>query len=306
MKKVSFTIWIMALLPLICSCSGPQHSPPSLNQDSAAVSPASFPPAATATEELKKWFNVFQAVPHFARLMDSIKAEYPAMISDIKFLDSVKGLKIDFIGMVHSSQGTDPNENVNITSHCQNSIDNLINHNHYDLIGTENSHTLRKINWNDFIKEVGTDRGIVAPIIANHHDARLIIEPIDKERARTFAKNDAVLNRLFIHRSTPAIVGTEPQWVWLTEEVIRNIPYAEYQDYITIDQMTKFIGLLDRCRSEIAFVQTARQLKKRGRGKKAVVIYGQGHLDDFRMLAFKYLTTSNFILPESCKVPVNN
>jgi hypothetical protein len=297
--KITFIFLIIGLCSILSSCQGSQKSL-STEQDSTITIPPAPIPSASATEELKNWLEAFQNIPHFARLMDSIKVEYPALMSDITFLDSVRGLKIDFVGMVHGSATSAGDSNVHS---CYISIDSLLTHGNYALIGTENSHTLGKINWNSFLNEAGSDGDMLANIVtgANVHGSIELVTNVQLP----YANNDVVQNRLLTNRLTPPIVGVEPKWVWLTEQVMRSMPYVSSQDYVTLDKMKRFIPLLDRCRSEIAFAEIARQLIKSGRNKKAVVIYGKNHLDDFRTLATKYGTVSKFILTQQCNVPTN-
>jgi hypothetical protein len=257
----------------------------------------------TSTEELQNWFNAF-SVPYLRTLMDSIKQEYPSLMKDIQFLDSIKGIKIDFIGMVHSSFG-DSNQPIDdkTIAICQESIGSLIDTSHYCLIGTENAFTQGKITWEIYLKENSINSHEYLKLLAGI-DTVLSIESININLAPR-AKYDNVLKRLITKNNKPYIVGIEPRWVWLTEDIARNQLNSPQFPTQSKQIFQEFIRVLTTCRSEIAFARTARQIMKAGKDKTGVIVYGKNHLYDFHNLATKYGTVSNYILTKECNLNTN-
>lgn len=296
MKKVR--IFSIGLLLFLFSCQEKRQgfeNPKQIPQETVAA-------PQSAIEELPNWFNAFSE-PFFVTLLDSIKQEYPSLLADVKFLDSIKGLNIDFIGMVHSPFGISVRSiSDSIVNVCQSAVGQIIDTNGYLFIGTELSSIQRKINWEMFLQEQATNGSRLVLI-----QYGINTEPSVKLARKTFEpfiKGDDVLSRLVSKKQKPFIVGTEPTWVWLTEQVARDIdPHTI--SFETASKLNQFVSLLGRCRSEIALARTARQLLKDGGEKKAVILYGKNHLPDFKLLAKKYGIISMFILPKECDLVTN-
>lgn len=252
----------------------------------------------TGTEELQEWFGAFTE-PYLVGLMDSIKKEYPSLIKDLAFLDSTKGLKIDFIGMVHSTYGnTYQSIDDKTIAICQRSISTVIDTSHYVLIGSEHAFTEAKVTWESFLMENKIDGSEILKLVYGI-DTTFTMESTSKNFT-SWIKFDHILHRLHSRISKPYIFGVEPKWVWLAQVIIGNGLHPEQLSPETENKLRKLIDVLTRCRSEIAFSRTARQLMKESKGKKAVVVYGKDHLKDFSEMAKKYGTISKFILTKEC------
>ena len=284
-----------ALLVTSCGTSTDVHT-----EALAAKTEISLPHS--ATQELSVWFDAFKDYPVLASLVDSIRGEYPSLMKDIAFLDSIRGLKIDFIGMVHSqfdpglSNDTGTEKAVIV---CQSSIRKEIDRGAYDCVATECSISPGPLNLNSFLKEESDlnsevcffTTGVRVSFSKAHTDSTY----------RNFIPNDCVVGMLYSDpRSHPVIIGAEPKWVWLTEQILRLQNINSMPPDLR-ERIVSFVELLNHSRSEIALVRTARYLIATGKQKRALVVYGRLHLSDFRFLAEKYGTESNYIVTEECE-----
>ena len=248
----------------------------------------------TATEELGTWFDVFPKDFIASHIMDSIHSEYASMLSDIRFLDSVKGLKIDFIGMVHSDFETYSND----VALCQASLSETIEKMNYLFIGTESSAVAGKVDMDTYLTEQLENMSIAMRVLYGREV--IVSQSQYKQIIEKWVPYDFVLQKLFSHNEKPYLVGTEPRWVWYAEQFFRNIAILPDISPEDADNIRKLIPILNRCRSEIAFARTARQLLKDDKNSTAVLLYGKNHLDHFKQLAQEFGTKSRFILTKEC------
>ncbi|MEO5646501.1 MAG: hypothetical protein ABIO57_01890 [Candidatus Paceibacterota bacterium] len=256
-----------------------------------------------AIGELPQWFGAFSE-PVLATLLDSIKADYPHLVAETKVLDSIKGVKIDFIGMLHSSFGMQQPVSDTVIGKCQCAIGNLIDTSKYLFIGAEHSTAHGRIRYQNLVQETVADVS---------KDAKLrygIDTIIPAQRAvavfERFRKYDYVVDRLMKNQQKPYVIGTNPYWINFAESEILKMDENSVSSSTRSKIINQFVPLLIRCRNEIALARTAEELLKKGRKKKAVVLYGADHLDDFKTLALKYGLVSKFILLKECELKLPN
>jgi len=257
--------------------------------------------AVGAIGELPNWFNTFSD-PVYGTLLDSIKEEYPHLAAETKFLDSIKGLKIDFIGVVHTSFGNPGLISDSAIYKCQCSIGHLMDTSKYLFVGSEWSGVQGKITWENLVEEFAKNYRMIVQL-DNQGGQAPSIEVLDNAM-RKYRKYDYTLDRLILKQQKPYFIGANPYWLGFTEGVIISYPNQQPSS-IDREKLNEFALLLGRCRSEIALIRTAKELVKRDRNKKAVVIYGNLHLVDFQMLATQYGLTSKFIVLKECNVKAN-
>lgn len=295
MKYVLFLL--ATVIGTFSSCTSKQEAQKKEEQV-VVQQPQSIPHS--ATEELSKWFDSFHDNPVFSVMFDSIKAEYPRLMSDIRFLDSIRGLKIDFIGMTHSNYGmggVSETQNARVVS-CQSSIEDTIKKHHWSFIGVEISSKEGKISLESFLKEQALAGDKLVKVISGNEvhsspeEARKVFSP--------FIKDDFTVRKLFTHDDVPYLIGTEPEWVWMTEQLTHQVNPSMLPQQ-TVAKLNEVALLLNASRSEIALSRTARHLMKLGKGKTAVLIYGKLHMEHFRALSQKFGTISTFIVPASCE-----
>ncbi len=256
----------------------------------------------TSTEELAKYFNMFDGKQGLLGVLslafDSIESEYPSMLRDIVFLksDSIKGLNIDCIGMLHSSPySSGVMYTSDSVSASQNRIAGIIDKGGYDFVGTEYASTPGRIDFATMIKEQQSNVSSLAKTFnagscPSFDDCRkFIIEQ---------AKSDYSAHLIVSGSTKPYLIGTEPRWVWLSQQMLLSILLSVDPSKVEPELIYTFdrvIGILARVRSEIAYVRTARYLIKVGRHKKAAILYGRDHLVDFINIQIRYGTTGKIL-----------
>lgn len=281
------------MLVAFSSCT-PKQETKVVNEQTTLTQPLTQSPT-WATEELGKLLDTYKDAPYLSVFFDSIKVEYPGLVSDFQFLDSIKGLKIDFIGTRHSGLGVyGPESDSEKTKLCQISIGDEVAKGNYEFIGVEDSYESIRINLETFLDEMAHSNEEMLKVGSGQ------IVHFSREDARIcYSKqtnDNFVFDRLFSHNEKPYIIGTEPKWVWMTEQYI--LAQGLDRKYLGMNQLAMLLG---KCRSEIALSRTARYLKKVGADKKAVITYGSLHLSDFKVLSEKFGTVSRFITPKSCE-----
>ena len=249
----------------------------------------------TATEALVQLFETLKGTA-LEGFMDSIKTELPEYLEDIKYLDSMKSMKIDFIGMIHLS-GDTSQVSKNVVKICQNSIDDTLNNSGYDIIATEHASHKGILNYSIMVNEIDHDARAMGNVLNQLNPGAFPTDkPLPNRAEKIFEESiscDVVFKRIKNHQRN--LIGTEPRWVWITEQAINA-----FMQGMPDSLKGPVLKQLSDCRSEIALARTCRYLLENGPKKHAVLIYGAGHLDEFKWLATKYGLSSKFILTQPC------
>ncbi len=293
MKNLIFLL----TLAVLCSCK-------TSNSDNKILQTISLPAKSdtTGTEYLANWFDKFQHPSYQAIFMDSIKAEYPQLMEDIHFLDSIKGkgVKIDFIGIKHptSIAATTPSQLA-----CLGCLEKLINDSNYLFICAEGSSTRGRLNNLDYLfnEEMQTANEI-ASIKAGY---KLEIPKVNqKEFFIKMAKEDYMVRMVLSNDTSSFFIGEEPKWVYITGADLLTAIYSSSFKELPANIRTDLEDLYsttNECRTEIVFSRTVRYWLSMKTTRKAAVVYGSSHLEQFKELSERCGVEANFIIPKECK-----
>ena len=254
----------------------------------------------SSIEELGTWIDTFNHSqdPILAEYFDSIKVEYPKLLEDMKYLDSAKGLNIDFVGMIHIVSDAPHDQAFEKAVTCQNALPIIFETYQYDFIGTENA-----CYFGPVTEEVYIDEQVDAVIQLSRMQLGQI-RVYTKDMARKYLLKqlscDFTTRKIFSGEKKPVIIGTEPKWIWNT---MQSIPFLDMNHFMSSSasyRMKNLFPLLGKCRSEIAFARTVKYLMKVGKDKRAVLLYGNLHMQDFEILMQKYGTSGQFLAIPEC------
>lgn len=211
---------------------------------------------------------------------------YSGIINEMKYLDSISGMRIDFVGVSHNDYDND----FMGVKKSQDSLRILLEKNNWQCIGYESSDKFGFLNKQDLInsvreefKTVGMDTSI-----------SLINYALNMNR-----RGDVLQQK--IENGSKNIIGTERVEVWRLQQKIAFIFQAQQRGLLDFKPNDPDYGnLLDKSRlalnqvrSSVAIVRTAKIMRKYNL-RNGAIVYGSNHLDDFAWLHKKFGIESKF------------
>jgi hypothetical protein len=293
MKKLIIVCALCILLPALSGFTDNTLS----TKNSIIFTPAQ---PSTATEELPHWFNAFQHPGILANLMDSIKVEYPELLKQVRFLNSLKGkkVKIDFIGMIHYGGHTNNDPRV---IPCQQSIEKIVqNKKQYAFICEEGFTVKGKVTmdriYTDEVQKLQLEENLYK--IPTQQRTRVNRQTMFND---VKDKNFGV-SRLLRNETTPYIIGGEDRWLSLiASNIIRfEVKNRAILSVAEINDLYKLMLTINKSRSEIATSIAAKHWLSLKTNKRAVVVFGVKHQGDFETISAQYGIDANFIIPLGC------
>ncbi len=278
MKKI---ILLCLQILLTVSCSPKKESPSGKEIPTAHADSKPQIDVQMATEELKEYLDKPNPPEDIAPFIDSIKKEYPQLLADIAFLrsDSMKGVRIDCIGVTHFRAMEENNFEPSVdteTIASQESARKQVLDSGYDLVSGDFSAYFGRVDKKIAIHEQLTNVSSMAKML---HYKKLPTYAETEKFLRDLATKDFPCSLAFSNSRKPYVIGTEPRWVYLTQQYL--LPKFQSSPGMYPD-IERFAWLLGRVRSEISYSRMAQYLLRNAKGQKGVLLYGELHVPDYR------------------------
>jgi hypothetical protein len=270
---------LVILILLLVSCTnkkGPNSSIPKLNTRETLT---------FLTEDTAKYVSEIKNVNALQKFIPNLRKEIPEYLLYLQYLnsDSANGLSIDFIGQVHL--GPDASNGKQIEQ-CQNQIYSMLSD--FDYIGIEGSDKFGLVSLKEYTKEDQERTKLISEALGFPQQKlnEITLELISRalaDGAQYDAETRAIIS------GWKNLVGTEPKTLYTVNCCLNYHP-----EWVT----PEFIQLLWDIRSEIALGKMICFIKRnRLEDKKAVILYGVGHLETLTRLSSSIGLNSKWITP---------